>query len=89
MDLSQALSFSHYATRAFTANPALREEVVAALDAPFSWPNAVADHDEAALGARLRPLRTRVFVHTMLRDLLGRAPLTEVCETMTTLADLA
>jgi glutamine synthetase adenylyltransferase len=45
--------------------------------------------DEAALAARLRRMRTRVFIHTMLRDLMGLAPLTEVCGAMTTLADLA
>jgi glutamate-ammonia-ligase adenylyltransferase len=91
MDLTQALAYSHYAARAFTADPALREEIVATLDAPFAWPagDAFASDDEASLAARLRRLRTRVFVHTMLRDLLGRAPLTEVCGAMTTLADLA
>ena len=89
MDLSQALSYSRYAARAFTADRALRDEVVATLDAPFAWPEATCDDDEASLGVRLRRLRTRVFVHTMLRDLLGRAPLTEVCGTMTALADLA
>ncbi|MET0203529.1 MAG: bifunctional [glutamate--ammonia ligase]-adenylyl-L-tyrosine phosphorylase/[glutamate--ammonia-ligase] adenylyltransferase [Casimicrobiaceae bacterium] len=89
MDLPQALSFSHYAARAFTADAGLREEVIATLDAPFAWPSAIFDDDEAALGARLRRLRTRVFVHTMLRDLVGRAPLTEVCGAITTLADVA
>jgi glutamate-ammonia-ligase adenylyltransferase len=89
MDLSQALDFSHYAARAFTADPALREDIVATLDAPFAWPEAASDWDEASLGVRLRRLRTRVFVHTMLRDLLGRAPLTEVCGAMTALADLS
>ena len=89
MDLSQALSFSHYAARAFTADPGLREEVIATLDAPFVLPESIAANDEASLGAHLRRLRTRVFVHTMLRDLLTRAPLTEVCGAMTALADLA
>jgi [glutamine synthetase] adenylyltransferase / [glutamine synthetase]-adenylyl-L-tyrosine phosphorylase len=89
MDLSQALSYSHYAARAFTADPALREEVVATLDAPFAWPEAIPDGDETFLGTFLRRLRTRVFVHTMLRDLLRQAPLTEVCAAMTALADLS
>jgi glutamate-ammonia-ligase adenylyltransferase len=91
MDLPNALAFSRYAGRAFTADPALREEVAAALDAPFAFPSAdaFAGDDEAWLAVRLRRLRARVFVHTMLRDLTGRAPLTEVCGAMTTLADLA
>jgi glutamate-ammonia-ligase adenylyltransferase len=119
MDLSQVLSYSHYAARAFTADQGLREDVIATLDAPFVWPVAetvargavpgangapalgserpeprawgslFAGDDEGSLGARLRRLRTRVFVHTMLRDLIGQAPLTEVCEAMTRLADLA
>ncbi len=91
MDLSQALSFSRFAIRAFTADAALREEVVSTVERPFAWPSRQAfDADgEAALGSRLRRMRTRVFIHTMLRDLMGLAPLTEVCGAMTTLADLA
>lgn len=91
MDLTQALDYSRYAVRAFTADAGLRDEVVATLDAPFAWPeaSAFAGDDEGSLARRLRRLRTRVFVHTMLRDLTGRAPLTEVCRAMTSLADLA
>ena len=91
MDLQRALAYSHYAARAFTADQDLREEILATLDTPFGWPPAEAFRadDEASLAARLRRLRSRVFVHTMLRDLLGKAPLTEVCGAMTTLADLA
>ncbi len=91
MDLTQALAYSRYATRAFTADPGLAEEVVRTIDAPFAWPetHAFAGDDEAALAVRLRRLRTRLFVHTMLRDLTDRAPLTEVCRAMTRLADLA
>ncbi|MFO1310554.1 MAG: bifunctional [glutamate--ammonia ligase]-adenylyl-L-tyrosine phosphorylase/[glutamate--ammonia-ligase] adenylyltransferase [Burkholderiales bacterium] len=91
MDLTQALAYSRYANRAFTADPGLAEEVAGSIDAPFPWPGpaAFAGDDEASLAARLRRLRTRLFVHTMLRDLTGRAPLTEVCRAMTRLADLA
>ena len=93
MDLSHALSFSRYVERAFTADAGLREEVLAALDRPLAWPGAwgytFGGDDEASLAVRLRRLRTRVFVHTMLRDLVGLAPLTEVCGAMTALADLA
>ena len=91
MDLRPALDYSRYVSRAFTANPGLADEVVQALDAPFEWPEpaAFAGEDEKALAVRLRRLRTRLFIHTMLRDLTGRAPLTEVCRAMTRLADLA
>jgi glutamate-ammonia-ligase adenylyltransferase len=89
MDATAALAWSRYAARAFTADPALREEILASIDAPFAWPgtDAFAFEDEAALASSLRRLRRRVFVHTMLRDLTGRASLDEVCAAMTRLAD--
>ncbi len=37
----------------------------------------------------MRALRQRVFLHTLVRDLTGRGTLTEVCATMTTLAEVA
>src|SRR4029079_4539440 len=63
---------------------------------PFAWEpaaamlDACADRDDpAALATALRVLRLRVFVHTLARDLTGRAALAEVCVTMTTLAENA
>ena len=93
MDPARALAFSHFATRALAAAPELAGTLDAAVAAPFDWsaPEARpdADGDAAQLGRSLRRLRRRVFVQTMVRDLTGRAPLTEVCATHTKLADVA
>src|SRR6185312_11288020 len=78
------------------ARPALSDELIATLDAPFDWTKAAADIDAAAgagddamLAATLRVLRRRVFLHTLVRDLTGRAPFREVVHAMTTLAERA
>jgi len=96
MDLDHALAFSHYARRTVDARPELRAEIDATLDAPFDWAGARATIAAAtaadaatALGAALRALRARVMVHTLARDLTGRATLEEVCGAVTTLAELA
>jgi glutamate-ammonia-ligase adenylyltransferase len=96
MDLERALSFSRYAGRALDAHPALRDEVAATLDAPFAWSSAtpalddpVASGDAVALARALRTLRRHVFVHTLARDLTGRAAFGEVVGAMTTLAERA
>jgi glutamate-ammonia-ligase adenylyltransferase len=89
MDLSRALSFSRYASRLVEAEPDLAKDVIDALASPIAWPEGPMAQDEAGLARALRQLRRRVLLHTMLRDLSGLAPLTEVCATMTTLADLA
>jgi glutamate-ammonia-ligase adenylyltransferase len=47
-----------------------------------------AGDDEPALKRRLRRLRNRVVLRVMARDLTGRAPLDEVCRTMSELAEL-
>jgi len=94
MDLDRALSFSRYAERALGAHPGLREDVAATLDAPFDWIKAapeldalVAGGDAAALARGLRTLRRRVFIHTLARDLTGRAAFGEVVAAMTDLAE--
>ena len=96
MNLARALSFSRYAQRTLLVRPALSEELIATLDAPFDWTKAAADIDAAAAGgddatlaAALRVLRRRVFLHTLARDLTGRAPFCEVVHAMTTLAERA
>ena len=96
MELDRALAFSRYAERALNAHPALRDEIAATIDAPFDWKAAqrgveaaVVGDDATALAAALRTLRRRVFVHTLARDLTGRAPFGEVAQTMTTLAEHA
>jgi [glutamine synthetase] adenylyltransferase / [glutamine synthetase]-adenylyl-L-tyrosine phosphorylase len=96
MDLDGALSFSRYAQRALVAEPALRGVLEATLDAPFDWAPAAAEIDAVtargdvvALAATLRVLRRQVFLHTLARDLTGRAPFREVVDAMTTLAERA
>jgi Glutamine synthetase adenylyltransferase len=96
MNLDRALAFSRYAERTLLAYPALRDELVATLDAPFDWGAADRSLDEALAGgdcamleARLRWLRRRVFLHTLARDLTARATFAEVVQTMTALAERA
>jgi glutamate-ammonia-ligase adenylyltransferase len=89
----QEIAHSRYAARLLAARPELAAELAAA--APFeraemtqALAGAAAD-DEAALKRRLRRLRQRVLLRVMARDLSGRAPLAEVCGSMTDLAELA
>ena len=97
MDLDDALAFSHYARRLVLANPALRAELDATLESPFDWAGAraavgetLARPDASSLvGPALRTLRARAMLHTLARDLTGRATLAEVCSTVTTLAEVA
>ena len=95
-DLAAALAYSRYATQALAAHPDDRSLLVATLDQPFAWAgaqariaDAVASGDADALGAALRVLRRRLYVHTLARDLTGRAGLVEVCGNMTMLAETA
>ena len=94
MDLDRALAFSRYAKSALGCDPELKAGIEATLAAPLDWAGpfasldaAVADGDPAKLAANLRALRRHVFVHVLLRDLTGRAPLSEVMQAMTLLAD--
>ena len=50
---------------------------------------AARSQTKPALHSALRLLRQRVLLHTMARDLAGRAPLAEVCGAMSTLAEVA
>jgi glutamate-ammonia-ligase adenylyltransferase len=93
MDPPEALEFSRYGARLRTAQPALVAELLAHLDAPVT-PGALpgelaAAEDPGALAQALRRLRQRVLLGTLLRDLTGRANLTEVCAAMTRLAEMA
>jgi len=95
-DLGSALAYSHYATQALVAWPDDRAWLDANLDAPFTHGTAgvdvaspVANGDAKALAAALRTLRRRTVLHTLARDLTGRAGLTEVCVNMTALAETA
>jgi glutamate-ammonia-ligase adenylyltransferase len=92
MDPGAAIEFSHYAARLLAAQPAMASATQAAIEQPFAWSGAVLselEHAEtpAALNAALRRLRQRVLLHTLLRDLTGRADLGEVCATITRLAE--
>ncbi|MEO8674926.1 MAG: bifunctional [glutamate--ammonia ligase]-adenylyl-L-tyrosine phosphorylase/[glutamate--ammonia-ligase] adenylyltransferase [Casimicrobiaceae bacterium] len=93
LDLASALAYSHYATQALAAFPEDRAWLDANLDAPLARTSvgidpaaAVATGDAKALAAALRSLRRRTVLHTLARDLTGRADLSEVCANMTTLA---
>ncbi len=93
MDITFALAFSRYATRALAAEPGLAEILSESCERPLDWDNVraslAAGDDADALAAALRMLRRRVFLHTLVRDVAGKAPLTEVCGAMTQLAELA
>ncbi|MEO8487000.1 MAG: bifunctional glutamine synthetase adenylyltransferase/deadenyltransferase, partial [Betaproteobacteria bacterium] len=97
MDTDDALAFSHYARRVLAAHPEWRVELDRTVDAPFDWVAArtavrtIVDGPDASsrLGPALRALRARLFVHTLARDLTGRAALDEVCGAVTTLAEVA
>jgi [glutamine synthetase] adenylyltransferase / [glutamine synthetase]-adenylyl-L-tyrosine phosphorylase len=96
MALPAALAYSHYATAALAAHPDAAEALAATLDEPYAWPEAeaelaarVAAGDGARLDTALRGLRRRVLLHTIARDLAGKADLTEVCGAMTRLAEIS
>lgn len=91
MDLARAVAYSRYAQRCLVARPALRDTLGIALATPFDVPAAATalPSEAAALAPALRELRRRAILHTMLRDLTGRADLAEVGATMTALADTA
>ena len=94
MDLDAAFEFSRYASRLRTGRPELAAQVLRAIDRPAAIDTGDlgadgAAPDAAALVAALRALRARVGLATLLRDLTGRANLTEVCATQTHLAELA
>src|SRR5947207_7019161 len=94
MDMDAAFEFSRYASRLRTGQPELAAQVLRAIDRPASIDTGDlgadgAAPDAAALAAALRALRARVGLATLLRDLTGRANLTEVCATQTRLAEVA
>ena len=93
-ELSRALVWSRYAAETLAARPDERERLEASLGRPFVWDEAeaaiaaaVEADDAGAFGAVLRRLRRRVYLHALVRDLLGYADLAEVCAAMTRLAE--
>jgi glutamate-ammonia-ligase adenylyltransferase len=91
--LRNALQASRYAKRVLDAHPQLASTLDA--ERPFtveemrSFLAGQATTDDAALGAALRQLRTRVMLRLIVRDLNGLAALCEVTQTVTALADVA
>ncbi|SEJ96202.1 bifunctional [glutamate--ammonia ligase]-adenylyl-L-tyrosine phosphorylase/[glutamate--ammonia-ligase] adenylyltransferase [Paraburkholderia diazotrophica] len=95
-------SYSHYASRAYAAQPHLAARVAALAAAPINRQRIDARLDvladalraapdaplsEDALKKALRQLRTEVFCAVMERDLTGAADVAEVTGTMTDLAE--
>src|SRR5438876_10407951 len=93
MDLPAALTFSHFAAQALAADPGAKEWLAGTLDAPFVWDGVEAELaqvvEPAQLARALRLLRRRLLIHTIARDLTGRADLLEVCGAVTRLAELS
>ena len=96
MNLTQALDYSRFAAHALAADASLAAWLNETVTAPFAWHEArdaidaaVAADDDGALAARLRHVRRQLFIHTLARDLTGRAPLQEVVTEMTRLAEIA
>ena len=88
-----ALAHSQYLSTLLQARPALIPELAATWLAPLSEAQlraalTPAAEDDAALKTQLRRLRQRAMAHIALRDLCGLAPLEEVVESMTLLADV-
>ena len=90
-----ALAHSRFLRQLLTAQPKIGDWLLTHADSPlrdeqmlaFLAEEAVAD--EEGLKRTLRRLRQRVMATLIVRDLGGRASLTEVMETMTLLADVA
>ena len=85
---------SRYLDRLLAARPDLAADVEAALDQPVtaaelsSW-LAAQPLTEASLKQVLRQLKQRAYARIAARDLAGLAPLAEVTECMTLIAELA
>lgn len=88
-----ALNHSRYLNNLLQAHPGLIPELAATWLQPLSEdlllnPLRQPFTDDDALKSALRRLRHRAMAHIALRDLCGLAPLAEVVESMTMLADV-
>lgn len=88
-----ALAHSHYLSNQLQAHPEMISELVATWQQPLSEDQLLSSlkrefSDDEAVKSTLRRLRQRVMAHLVLRDLSGLAPLTEIVESMTLLADV-
>ena len=88
-----ALDHSRYLRNLLQARPALIPELEATWQAPLSAKQLQAAlagpfADDEAVRSALRRLRQRAMAHLILRDIGGLAPLAEIVECMTLLADV-
>ncbi|MBW7900900.1 MAG: bifunctional [glutamate--ammonia ligase]-adenylyl-L-tyrosine phosphorylase/[glutamate--ammonia-ligase] adenylyltransferase [Rhodocyclaceae bacterium] len=89
-----ALAHSRYLRQLLAARPAIADWLAENAGAPIDagtlrdFLAAAGAPDEAALKAALRGLRQRTMAALIVRDLGGAAPLAEVVETMSALADV-
>jgi glutamate-ammonia-ligase adenylyltransferase len=87
-----ALEHSRYLAALLQARPSLVPELEATWERPLAEDMLLAalnppPADDEGLKRALRQLRQRAMAHITLRDLTGRAPLSEVVESMSMLAD--
>lgn len=88
-----ALDHSRYLTNLLAARPMLIDELAGVWTTPLAAGQLLAAleppaTDDDGVKSQLRRLRQRVLAHIALRDLCGLAPLSEVVESMTLLADV-
>ncbi|MBP5987422.1 MAG: bifunctional [glutamate--ammonia ligase]-adenylyl-L-tyrosine phosphorylase/[glutamate--ammonia-ligase] adenylyltransferase [Azonexus sp.] len=88
-----ALAHSRYVAQLLQAHPELIPELAATWQQPLGEDLLLAPlqrefADDEAVRTALRRLRQRAMAHITLRDLCGLAPLAEVVESMTLLADV-
>ncbi len=88
------LTYSRYLQRLCAARPALAEEAAALLEVPLTRDELVAmlaadALTEDNLKPALRQFKQRAYVRVVARDLAQKAPLAEVTEVMTCIAELA
>ena len=88
-----ALDHSRYLTNLLQARPALIPELAASWQQPLSedmllTPLRKAAPDDESIRSALRCLRQRAMAHLVIRDICGLAPLQEIVESMTLLADI-
>ena len=92
--LTEIAETSRYLARLLAARPALATEIEASLGRPVTAAELAAwlaaqDVNEANLKMVLRQLKQRAYARIAARDLGGLAPLGEVVECMTLIAELA
>src|SRR3989338_6182601 len=91
--LADIVATSSYLERLLSSRPALAAEVEASLEQPVTAAELAAWLDAQPLGEDnlkpvLRQLKQRAYARIAARDLAGLAPLAEVTECMTQIAEL-